>query len=132
MDVTAVCERSGDWWAVTVPEVDGGFTQARRLDNVPGMVADLVSLAAGVDEDDVRVTVEISKDLTSLQRSIAEWRGAADDAARARELQGQASKRARRAVCELRGAGLSVRDVGVLLDVSPQRVSQLLKRQEAP
>jgi DNA-directed RNA polymerase specialized sigma subunit len=126
MDVTAVCERSGDWWAVTVPEVEGGFTQTRRLDSVPGMVADLVSLATGVSEDDVSVTIEISRNLESLTHSIQEWRGATEQAEQARELQDFAARRARAAVTELRSAGLSVRDVGTLLDVSPQRVSQLI------
>lgn len=57
MDVTAVCVRSGDWWAVTVPEVEGGFTQARTLDQVPEMVADLVQLGTGTPAADVRVRV---------------------------------------------------------------------------
>jgi hypothetical protein len=28
MNVTAVCERSGDWWAVSVPEVEGALGPA--------------------------------------------------------------------------------------------------------
>ena len=32
MKVTAEATRSGGWWAVEVPEVDGAFTQACRLD----------------------------------------------------------------------------------------------------
>ena len=40
MEVTAVCRRSGNWWAVEIPEVEGAFTQARRLDQVADMAAD--------------------------------------------------------------------------------------------
>lgn len=55
---TAVCEREGDWWVVTVPELDSGrVTQARSLDDVPGTVADLVALMTGADPADVEVTV---------------------------------------------------------------------------
>lgn len=52
-----MCERSGDWWAVSVPEVPGAFTQAKRLDQVPAMVADAVALLADVPAADVHVTV---------------------------------------------------------------------------
>jgi hypothetical protein len=60
VDVTAVCVRAGEWWAVTVPEVAGGFTQARRLDQVPELVADLVQLATGTPAAAVRVAVRPS------------------------------------------------------------------------
>jgi hypothetical protein len=43
MKVTAQARRTGDWWAVEVPEVDDVFTQANRLDQVPAMVADAVA-----------------------------------------------------------------------------------------
>jgi hypothetical protein len=55
---TAVCERAGDWWVVTVPELEaGGVTQARTLDDVPATAADLVALMTGIDPADVEVTV---------------------------------------------------------------------------
>lgn len=126
MDVTAVCERSDGWWAVTVPEVKGGRTQARRLDQVPKMVTDLVSLATGVPEDAVNVTVRVEE--SSLAHALDDWEQAGRLEREARDLQRRAAKRARDAVDELRAAGLSVRDVGTLLEVSPQRVSQLVKQ----
>ena len=55
---TAVCEREGDWWLVTVPELDaGGVTQARTLDDVPETVADLVATMTGADPADIEVNV---------------------------------------------------------------------------
>jgi hypothetical protein len=57
MQVTAIARGSGDWWAVEVPEVDGAFTQAKRLDQVPEMVADAVSLLEDVPAEQVQVTV---------------------------------------------------------------------------
>ncbi|MEH3033644.1 MAG: hypothetical protein PGN07_06315 [Aeromicrobium erythreum] len=57
MKVTAYATRSDGWWSVTVPEVDGALTQARSLEEVPGMVADAVSLLEDVSVDDVEVTV---------------------------------------------------------------------------
>ena len=55
---TAVCQREGDWWVITVPELEaGGVTQARTLDEVPETVADLVATMTGVDPGSVEVTV---------------------------------------------------------------------------
>jgi hypothetical protein len=54
---TALCEREGRWWVITVPELPaGGVTQARTLDQVPAVVADLVATMAGAD----RATVEVN------------------------------------------------------------------------
>lgn len=53
---TAVCEHVGDWWEVTVPELDE-MTQARHLDDVPATVADLVALMTGADPASVEVDV---------------------------------------------------------------------------
>ena len=56
---TAVCQREGDWWVITVPELDAaGVTQARTLDEVPETVADLVATMTGADPADVEVTVQ--------------------------------------------------------------------------
>lgn len=54
---TAVCERIGRWWEITVPELDE-VTQARSLDEVPATVADLVALMTDTDPAEVKVKVE--------------------------------------------------------------------------
>ena len=55
---TALCEREGRWWVVTVPELaSGGVTQARTLDEVPAVVADLVATMTGADRASVEVNV---------------------------------------------------------------------------
>jgi|SRR5580704_13298019 hypothetical protein len=57
---TAVCEREGDWWVVTVPELaSGGVTQARTLDEVPATVADLVALMTDADPSSVEVNMKV-------------------------------------------------------------------------
>lgn len=56
---TALCEREGDWWVVTVPELESGrVTQARSLDEIPATVADLVALMTGADPANVEVNVQ--------------------------------------------------------------------------
>jgi DNA-directed RNA polymerase specialized sigma24 family protein len=123
MRVTATATRTGQWWAIEVSDVAGGLhTQARRLDQVVSAVIDAVALVADVSPDAIEVDVipmlpEAEADLIESART------ASQEAARAAE---RASRLSRQAVEQLRSEGLTVRDVGGLLGVSPQRVSQLL------
>jgi len=56
---TALCEREGDWWVVSVPELESGrVTQARSLDEIPATVADLISLMTGTDPTNIEVNVQ--------------------------------------------------------------------------
>ncbi len=65
---TAVCHRVGKWWEITVPELDE-ITQARRLDDVPATVADLVALMTGADPATIRVEVKAEAAGPSLAAS---------------------------------------------------------------
>jgi hypothetical protein len=79
---TALCEREGRWWVVTVPELaSGGVTQTRTLDQVPAVVADLVATMTGVDRGSVEVNVRahagVSPDARRAPRMsgmLAMWR----------------------------------------------------------
>jgi DNA-directed RNA polymerase specialized sigma24 family protein len=119
---TAVCERVGGWWEITVPELDGRVTQAKRLDQVEEMVRSLVSLIVDVPADSFEVAIQpVLPDSASEEvRRARELRGEADRIAEA------ASMATRRAVRQLAGMGLTVRDIGTMLRLTPQRVSQLL------
>ena len=123
MKVTAQATRSGDWWAVEVPEVKGVFTQVKRLEQAPSMVRDAVSLMTDVAPEEVEVSVVPSLDdgdVGALLDSLREANRVAQEAQR------QACSQARDLVRRLRvDYQLPVRDVAVLLDISHQRVSQL-------
>ena len=45
--------RSGGSWAITVPALDGVFSQAKRLDQVEDRAREAISLMLDVDEDNV-------------------------------------------------------------------------------
>ncbi|WP_032366057.1 hypothetical protein [Rhodococcoides fascians] len=128
MKVTAKATRSGKWWAVEVPEVDGAYTQARRLDQIPMMVADAVSLLEDVPADSVEVSLDIDLGVPDVSEYVRSARVAVKDAARAQE---SAARTSRDAVGRLRNLGLTVRETAIVLDVSPQRVSQLDTRTPA-
>jgi|BarGraNGADG00212_1021973.scaffolds.fasta_scaffold03244_4 hypothetical protein len=124
MRVTATATRTGDWWAVEVPDVAGGLhTQTRRLDQVASAVADAVALVAGVPPG--TIVVDVTPKLPARDAELIDAaRAASQEAARAAE---RASRLSRQAVERLRSEGMTVRDVGGLLGVSPQRVSQLVE-----
>lgn len=64
--LTARSTRSGGWWAVEVPEVQGLFTQARRLDLVPAAVLDAAALLTGRPESDFEVIIDPALDEDDL------------------------------------------------------------------
>lgn len=122
MKVTAHVQRSGDWWAVDVPEVPGVFTQAKRLDQVPAQVADAVAtmLEIPVDSVDVDLAPALPDEAAAAVAEAIEKSRAATVAAE------EASRAMRNAVAHLRTAEhLTVRDTAKVLGVSHQRVSQL-------
>lgn len=55
-DYTAICERVGKWWEITVPEINE-VTQARRLSQVEETVRSLIRLMAGDYPDTVHIEV---------------------------------------------------------------------------
>lgn len=122
MKLTAIAERSGGWWAVEVPEVAGLFTQAKRLDQVDGMVRDAAALLTGQPEDSFDVVVEprVPEVVTA---TLEHSHQLTDEAAR---LQREAAEEARKAARLMQAEGMTVRDIGQVMGVSFQRVSQIL------
>lgn len=119
---TAHCVRSNGWWAISVPEIPGVHTQARRLDQVDAMVREAIALFLDAPEDsfDIAVAPELPDE---LEQAIAELRRRKEEAEIAHRAAGEASVAVASALV---AAGLTVRDVGQLLGVSYQRIAQLL------
>ncbi len=120
MEVKAECERkAGQWW-VKVPQLDDLMISSKRLDLAAEQIKDLVSEREGVERCDVILKVEttipgIMRDLDAAQEKMRV----------SLKMQEEASKEIRDVVSRLRSEGLSMRDIGVLLRISPQRVAQL-------
>ncbi len=115
--------RSGNWWAIAVPELDGVFSQARRLDQVESRARESIALMLDVDESevgDLELFVEppgsVAALLSEMQDSEAAATAAGERAAALRRLVAQ----------QLRDDGYPVRDIGRLTGISHQRVSQIL------
>lgn len=115
--------RSGAWWAITVPALDGVFSQTKRLDQVQDAAREAISLMLEIEENDVGtldVVVTPPPGVVDLLETLKASAAAADEAART------AADARREAVETLRAEGLPLRDVGALIGVSHQRVSQIL------
>ena len=115
-----VAKRWAHGWELHIDGV--GVTQSRTLGEAEAMVRDYIAadLDASPYDVDVELAISLGDNLDALRQEVRE---ASDRAAVA---QTQAAERSRILVRRLRDAGLSGREIATVLDVSPQRVSQLL------
>jgi hypothetical protein len=120
MEIKAHFERSADGWIVDVPSLNNYKTTAKRLDKATEQIKILAEAATGESKCDIVVKVEaimpgIICDLEAAQEKMRE----------AAKLQEQGSAEIRNVVGRMRDEGLTMRDIAVLLGVTPQRVAQL-------
>lgn len=119
--VNAEWGQSG-WWVITVPEVRGAISQARRLDQVAENVHEVLELMTGEKPDQYEI---------DLRWSVPGEAGAtAEQARRIREevdaLTENLEAVSVEAVRRLRMDGFSYRDIGMMLGISHQRAHQLV------
>ena len=120
MEIKAECERkAGQWW-VKVPALDDLMISSKRLDLAAEQIKDLISEREGVERCVVSLKVE-----TTIPGIMCDLDAAQEKMRTALRMQDEASKEIRDVVARLRSEGLSMRDIGVLLRISPQRVAQL-------
>jgi len=120
VEIKAECERkAGQWW-VKVPALDDLMISSKRLDLAAEQIKDLISEREGVERCDVILKVE-----TTIPGIMCDLDAAQEKMRTALRMQDEASKEIRDVVARLRSEGLSMRDIGVLLRISPQRVAQL-------
>jgi DNA-directed RNA polymerase sigma subunit (sigma70/sigma32) len=102
--------------------VRGPLPLTRRLDHAEEAIGEAIALVLDVDRS--AFAVDVVPDLDSVPVSDE-----AREAIAIRRALDDLTERARRctppAVAELRGAGLTVRDVARLMGVTPPRVSQI-------
>lgn len=126
---TARAIRSGNWWAIEVPELEGVFTQARRLDQVEAMARDAIAGVLDVEPDsfDVVVAPQLPADWQEQLDQLECIRSAAET------LMSMVSSKMRETARLLHdGQGLPLREVGAVLGVSHQRIHQVLAEPAMP
>ena len=125
LNVEVVARRWEHGWELHVSDARGPLVvlPTRRLSAAERTVRDFVVEHNGVSPRSVRVRITVTFD-NELDAEIAAVRAAVDHAERA---QREAAARSRALALRLRDAGLTGADIAVVLRVSPQRVSQLMR-----
>jgi len=121
VEVKAECERKAGAWRVRVPELDNLLISTKRLDLATEQIKDLVHEFQGVDRCSIVVEV-----ITTMPGIMCDLIAAQVKMQESQKLQQEASRETRDVIARLRTEGLSMRDIGVLLKISPQRVAQLV------
>jgi len=120
---TIRARRSGQWWALDAEGLRGVHTQVRRIDQAEEMARDAIAGVLDVAPDSFELTV-VPEVPQSLRAIIEEATAARSQAAQAQDAAAQLTREAARRLVE---EGLTVRDAGVLLGVSHQRIAQLVR-----
>lgn len=120
MEIKARAERQEDGWLIAVPSLGNFKTTSKRLDKATEQIKVLAEKTTGESKCDIIVKVEavmpgIICDIESAQQKMKQ----------AAKLQEEASNEIRDVVSRMRDEGLTMRDIAILLGVTPQRVAQL-------
>lgn len=124
-DETTYTVRAKRWARGWELHIDGiGITQARTLNEAGAMATDYIALDTGADPGSfaVKIIPEVGHGLDAQTRRVRLEVAAAEQAQR------RAAAHSRQVARNLKGIGLSGREIAAVLRVSPQRVSQLLKK----
>jgi hypothetical protein len=120
MKITATAERQADGWLIACPELDNFTTTSKRLDKATEQLKALAEKTSGESQCDIVVKVE-----AVMPGIICDIEAAQSKMRDATRLQDEASNEIRDVVGRMRDEGLTMRDIAVLLGVTPQRVAQL-------
>jgi DNA-directed RNA polymerase specialized sigma subunit len=113
-------------WRASVEDVPCEV-YAKRLDKLREEVAQQIHQATGIDVCEIVVRLE-----GIFPEAVSRFERAHDEIARANEIRDAAAREIRAVVAELRDEQLTVRDIGALLGITPQRVSQLIQTASTP
>ncbi|MCF4006773.1 transcriptional regulator [Corynebacterium uropygiale] len=104
-----------------MPEIDGLFTQAKRLDQIPEIVRDAAHLLEGTPGDELDVQVRVDEgQFPNVDEAVARRK-------EAERMRAEATRLARECAVDLSAQGMSFRDIGQLLGVSYQYAQKLAR-----
>ena len=120
MEIKAKFERQADGWRIEVPQLQNFVTTSKRLDKATEQIKDLAQTITGEERCEIIIKVE-----AVMPGIICDLEAAQEKSREALRLQEEASAEIRDVVARMRDEGLTMRDIAVLLGVTPQRVAQL-------
>lgn len=115
--------REGKWWMVEAPDVDG-LTQARRFADVEQAARELIAVTLDVPLSKINVAMVL--DVAGKKDLDAELATVKQERTEAARLAADAAAHLVALARSLVAADVPVRDIGAMLEISPQRVSQLV------
>ena len=120
MEIKARAVRQEDSWLIAVPSLGNFKTTSKRLDKATEQIKVLAEKVTGEAKCDIIVKVEAVMPgiICDIEAAQTKMRDAA-------KLQEEASNEIRDVVSRMRDEGLTMRDIAILLGVTPQRVAQL-------
>lgn len=123
MYVEVITQRDGKFWVGSTPNVKGAFVQVRRLEQVEEAMREVLTmLFSDKDVTGWRIAVRpVLHGRPARLVDVARWLRDLDA-----EVGSLTTNATAAAAHELRAAGFAQRDIGRLLNLSFQRVSQLL------
>lgn len=121
MEIKARAERLDDGWLISVPSLGNYKTTTKRLDKATQQIQVLAEKINGKSKCDIVVKVE-----AVMPGIICDIKAAQIKMRKAEKLQEEASVEIRDVVSRMREEGLTMRDIAILLGVTPQRVAQLV------
>ncbi len=119
--VTAERSANGKWWVLQAVEAPGAISQVSRLDQAEEM-REAIAFVTGEPEASVEITL-----LPTLPNRVAERLAELHQLReQAHDVTTRAAAESRDIARELVSEGLTLRDVGTVLEVSYQRAHQLV------
>ena len=118
---TVSAEWTGRWWVLQADEVPGAISQVKRLSQASEIV-EAIAFVTGEREEGIDIDVRP----VVPSEAAAEIAGAEEARGLSRHYNAVSAAKSRSAVISLKAQGLTLDDIGALLHVSKQRVSQLL------
>lgn len=119
---TVTAEWTGKWWVLQADEAPGAISQVKRLAKAHEII-EAIAFVTGEAEE----SIEIELRPTMPSDAAAEIAGAEEARELSRHYNAVSAAKSRAAVLTLKADGLTLDDIGTVLHVSKQRVSQLLK-----
>lgn len=126
MNYDVIVTREGEMWVALVPALPGAHTHARTLQALERAVREVIVLMAKLPDDAVdaiSIRWDVRTGNSEVDRRTTTVRA---ERVRAEELSSKVAAETAGVARELAGQGLSFRDIGRLLGISAQRVSQQL------
>ncbi|POH71407.1 transcriptional regulator [Cryobacterium zongtaii] len=118
---TSQAHKEGRWWVVQNDQVPGAISQVTRLDQAAEAQREAIAFVEDISADSIEVLVRVSIS-PEIDREVQEASALREEA---QEREQRASELRRGVARRLEADGYTIRDIGVVLGVSYQRVHQL-------